>query len=100
MDQTLEHHSRMQATGHEPGWHFRSSPEIASIRLKFAVHPGNPEGRILRLPSSNQWALALGLAEAPLLVPELLKLIDQSCKSKLDSRLANVDPDRTFAGEA
>jgi len=32
----------------------------------------------------------LGLAEAPLLVPELLKLIDESCKSKPDARLANV----------
>ena len=42
------------------------------------------------LASSNQWALALGLAEAPLLVPELLKLIDESCKSKPDARLANV----------
>jgi hypothetical protein len=40
--------------------------------------------------SSNQWALALGLAEAPLLIPELLKLIDESCKSKPDARLANV----------
>jgi hypothetical protein len=42
------------------------------------------------LASSNQWASALGLAEAPLLVPELLKLIDESCKSKPDARLANV----------
>ena len=33
--------AEMQSTGHEPGWHFHSSPEIASIRLKFAVHPGN-----------------------------------------------------------
>ena len=42
------------------------------------------------LASSNQWTLALGLGEAPLLVPELLKLIDESCKSKPDARLANV----------
>jgi hypothetical protein len=42
------------------------------------------------LTSSNQWALALGLAEAPLLIPDLLKLIDQSCKSSPDARLANV----------
>jgi hypothetical protein len=42
------------------------------------------------LASSNQWALALGLAEAPLLAPELLKLIDESCKSKPDARLAKV----------
>jgi hypothetical protein len=42
------------------------------------------------LASSNQWALALGLTEAPLLVPDLLKLIDQSCKSNPDGRLANV----------
>ena len=42
------------------------------------------------LASSNQWASALGLAEAPLLVPKLLKLIDESCKSKPDARLANV----------
>jgi hypothetical protein len=42
------------------------------------------------LASSNQWALSLGLAEAPLRVPELLKLIDQSCKSRPDARLANV----------
>jgi hypothetical protein len=42
------------------------------------------------LASSNQWALALGLAEAPLLVPELLRLIDQSCKSNPDARLAHV----------
>ena len=42
------------------------------------------------LASSNQWALALGLGEAPLLVQELLKLIDESCKSKPDARLANV----------
>ena len=42
------------------------------------------------LASSNQWALALGLGEAPLLVPELLKLIDESCKSKPDARLANI----------
>jgi hypothetical protein len=42
------------------------------------------------LASSNQWALALGLAEAPVLVPELLKLIDQNCKSNPNARLANV----------
>ena len=42
------------------------------------------------LASSNQWALALWLAEAPLPVSELLKLIDQSCKSNPDARLAHV----------
>jgi hypothetical protein len=42
------------------------------------------------LASSNQWALSSELAEAPLLFPQLLKLIDQSCKSKPDARLANV----------
>ena len=42
------------------------------------------------LASSNQWALALGLAQAPLLVSELLQLIDQNCKSNPDGRLANV----------
>ena len=42
------------------------------------------------LASSNQWAFSLGLAEAPLLFPDVLKLIDQSCKSKPDARLANV----------
>jgi hypothetical protein len=42
------------------------------------------------LASSNQWVLALGLAEAPLLVSELLKLVDESCKSNPDARLANV----------
>ena len=42
------------------------------------------------LASPNQWALALGLTETPLLVPELLKLIDEKCKSKPDAHLANV----------
>jgi hypothetical protein len=42
------------------------------------------------LASSNQWALALGLVEGPLLVSELLKLIDEGCKSKPDARLANI----------
>jgi hypothetical protein len=42
------------------------------------------------LASSNQWALALGLAQGPLLVPVLLKLIDEGCKSKPDARLANI----------
>ena len=42
------------------------------------------------LASSNQWALALGLAEAPVLVPGLLKLIDQNCKSDPDASLASV----------
>ena len=42
------------------------------------------------LESSNQWALALRLAEAPMLVPEMLKLIDQNCKSNPNARLANV----------
>jgi hypothetical protein len=42
------------------------------------------------LASSNQWALTLRLTDTPLLVPELLKLIDQSCKSNPDARLANV----------
>jgi hypothetical protein len=40
--------------------------------------------------SSNQWVLALGLADAPLLVPDLLKLIDQNCKSNPGARLENV----------
>jgi hypothetical protein len=42
------------------------------------------------LASSNQWALALGLAEAPVLIPELLKLIDENCKSTPNSPLANI----------
>jgi len=42
------------------------------------------------LASSNQWAFALGLAEAPVLVPGLLKLIDQNCKSDPDASLASV----------
>src|SRR5215470_15217044 len=42
------------------------------------------------LASSNQWAFSLGLAEAPLLFPDVLKMIDQRCKSKPDARLANV----------
>jgi hypothetical protein len=42
------------------------------------------------LASSNQWALALGLAEAPLLVQDLLKLIDQKCKSDPNVRLADL----------
>ena len=33
------------------------------------------------LASSNQWALALGWAEAPLLVPEVLNLLDHNCRS-------------------
>jgi hypothetical protein len=40
--------------------------------------------------SSNQWALALGLADVPLLVPDLLQLIDQNCKSNPGARLENV----------
>ena len=42
------------------------------------------------LASSNQWALALGPADALVPVPELLKLIDQNCKSNPDGRLANA----------
>jgi hypothetical protein len=42
------------------------------------------------LASSNQWALTLRLTDTPLLAPDLLKLIDQSCKSNPDAHLANV----------
>ena len=42
------------------------------------------------LASSNQWAFALGPADALVPVPELLKLIDQNCKSNPNARLANV----------
>jgi hypothetical protein len=39
-------------------------------------------------PINGPWRW--GLTEAPLLVPKLLKLIDESCKSKQDARLAKV----------
>lgn len=42
------------------------------------------------LASSNQWALALGWAQAPLLVPEVLNLLDQNCKSTPDASLTDV----------
>jgi hypothetical protein len=42
------------------------------------------------LTSSNQWALALGWAEAPLQVPEVLNLLDQNCKSSPNALLADV----------
>ena len=42
------------------------------------------------LASSNEWALTLRLTDTPLLAPDLLKLIDQSCKSNPDAHLANV----------
>jgi len=42
------------------------------------------------LASSNQWALTLRLTDTPLLARDLLKLIDQSCKSNPDAHLANV----------
>ena len=40
--------------------------------------------------SSNQWALTLGLRVTPLPVPKVLSLLDQSCKSTPDARLADV----------
>ena len=42
------------------------------------------------LASSNQWALALGWADAPLQVPEVLNLLDQNCKSTPDTLLTDV----------
>ena len=42
------------------------------------------------LTSSNQWALALGWADAPLLISEVLNLLDQNCKSAPDGPLADV----------
>jgi hypothetical protein len=42
------------------------------------------------LTSSNQWALALGWADAPLLVPEVLNLLDEDCRSTPNASLAEV----------
>jgi hypothetical protein len=42
------------------------------------------------LTSSNQWALALGWADAPLLVPEVLNMLDQNCKSTPNASLTDV----------
>ena len=42
------------------------------------------------LTSSNQWALALGWADAPLLVPEVLDLLDQNCKSTPNAQVTDV----------
>jgi hypothetical protein len=42
------------------------------------------------LTSSNQWALALGWADAPLQFPEVLNLLDQNCRSAPDAALADV----------
>jgi hypothetical protein len=42
------------------------------------------------LASSNQWALALGWAQAPLLVPDVLNLLDQNCKSTPEALLIDV----------
>lgn len=42
------------------------------------------------LTSSNQWALTLGWAAAPLLVPEVLPLLDHNCKSTPNASVAEV----------
>jgi hypothetical protein len=42
------------------------------------------------LTSSNQWALALGWADAPLLISEVLNLLDQNCKSTPDAPMTDV----------
>ena len=42
------------------------------------------------LTSSNQWALALGWADAPLLVPEVLNLLDQNCRSTPNAQVTDV----------
>ena len=42
------------------------------------------------LTSSNQWALALGWADAPLLVPEVLTLLDHNCKATPNAAVADV----------
>jgi len=42
------------------------------------------------LTSSNQWALALGWADAPLLVPEVLTLLDHNCKATPNASVAEV----------
>jgi len=42
------------------------------------------------LTSSNQWALALGWADAPLLISEVSNLLDQNCKSAPDASLTDV----------
>jgi hypothetical protein len=42
------------------------------------------------LTSSNQWALALGWADAPLLISEVLNLLDQNCKSTPDAPVTDV----------
>jgi len=42
------------------------------------------------LTSSNQWALALGWADAPLLVPEVLNLLDHNCRSTPNAALTDV----------
>jgi hypothetical protein len=40
--------------------------------------------------SSNEWALALGWTVTPLQGPQVLPLLDQSCKSTPNARLADV----------
>jgi hypothetical protein len=42
------------------------------------------------LTSSNQWALALGWADAPLLVPEVLTLLDHNCGSTPNASVTDV----------
>jgi hypothetical protein len=42
------------------------------------------------LTSSNQWALALGWADAPLLVPEVLNLLDQNCRSSPTASVTDI----------
>ena len=42
------------------------------------------------LTSSNQWALALGWADAPLLVPEVLNLLDHNCRSTPNAAVTDV----------
>jgi hypothetical protein len=40
--------------------------------------------------SSNEWALALGWTVTPLPGPQVLPLLDQSCKSTPNARLADI----------
>jgi hypothetical protein len=42
------------------------------------------------MTSSNEWALALGWTVTPLQGPQVLPLLDQSCKSTPNARLADV----------
>ena len=42
------------------------------------------------MTSSNEWALALGWTVTPLQGPQVFPLLDQSCKSTPNARLADV----------